>query len=110
MKKQTIISISIILVIATVLFLVIISLPPHDFSSFNIALVLLLITASFSMGVQFVCAKCVNKSGEVTTIITGTVSNLVSRLVSQIQSTSIGTNAVEPGNAAGVENKRWRHP
>ncbi len=64
----------------------------HDYSSFNIGLVSLLLIASFSMGIQFVCAKHVNRSGVATTIITATVSNLVSRVVSQSQPTSAGMN------------------
>jgi uncharacterized membrane protein YoaK (UPF0700 family) len=64
----------------------------HDYSSFNDGLVSLLLIASFSMGIQFVCAKHVNRSGVVTTIITATVSNLVSRVVSQSQPTSAGMN------------------
>ena len=44
------------------------------------------------MGIQFACAKHVNKTGVVTTIITATVLNLVSRLVSQSQPTSTGMN------------------
>jgi uncharacterized membrane protein YoaK (UPF0700 family) len=81
----------------------------HDFSSFNIGLVSLLLIASFSMGIQFVCAKHVNRSGVVTTIITATVSNLVSRFVSQSQPTSTGTNNTgESVNAVGeVRHKRW---
>jgi uncharacterized membrane protein YoaK (UPF0700 family) len=80
----------------------------HDYSSFNVGLVSLLIVASFSMGIQFVCAKHVNRFGVVTTVITATVSNLVSRLVSQTQPTSTGMNNVESVNAAeGVKHTRW---
>jgi uncharacterized membrane protein YoaK (UPF0700 family) len=94
----------------------------HDYSSFNVGLVSLLIVASFSMGIQFVCAKHVNRFGVVTTVITATVSNLVSRLVSQTQPTSTGMNNVSTGmnnvstgmnnvesvNAAeGVKHTRW---
>jgi uncharacterized membrane protein YoaK (UPF0700 family) len=82
----------------------------HDYSSFNIGLVSLLLIASFSMGIQFVCAKHVNRSGVVITIITATVSNLVSRFVSQSQPTSTGMNNTgESVNAAGgVRHKWWR--
>lgn len=64
----------------------------HDYISFNIGLVSLLLIASFSMGIQFVCAKHVNRSDVATTIITATVSNLVSKVVSQSQPTSAGMN------------------
>jgi uncharacterized membrane protein YoaK (UPF0700 family) len=85
----------------------------HDYSSFNIGLVSLLIIASFSMGIQFVCAKHVNRSGVATTIITATVSNLVSRVVSQSQPPSAGMN--NTGGSVNVAERvghkwlwRWR--
>jgi uncharacterized membrane protein YoaK (UPF0700 family) len=82
----------------------------HDYSSFSIGLVSLLIIASFSMGIQFVCAKHVNRGGVVTTIVTATVTNLVSRFVSQSQPTSTGMNNTGESVAAGVRHKwcRWR--
>lgn len=83
----------------------------HDFSSFNIGLVSLLIIAFFSMGIQFACAKHVNRSGVVTTIITATVLNLVSRLVSQSQPTSTGMNntgwSVNVAERVGHKWRRW---
>jgi len=83
----------------------------HDFSSFNIGLVSLLIIAFFSMGIQVACAKHVNRSGVVTTIITATVLNLVSRLVSQSQPTSTGMNntswSVNVAERVGHKWRRW---
>ena len=53
------------------------------------------------MGIQFVCAKHVNRGGVVTTIVTATVTNLVSRFVSQSQPTSTGMNNTGESVAAG---------
>jgi uncharacterized membrane protein YoaK (UPF0700 family) len=51
-------------------------------------LVFLVLLAAFSMGIQFICAKHVNRSGVVTTMITGTLSSLISRLVDRRKSIS----------------------
>jgi uncharacterized membrane protein YoaK (UPF0700 family) len=51
----------------------------HDYS-LNIGLATLVFLAAFSMGIQYRCAKQVNTS-VITTMITGTLSSLVSRLV-----------------------------
>ena len=59
------------------------------------------------MGIQFVCAKHVNGSGVVTTIITATVSNLASRLVTQSKPTSASINTVDSVNVAGGVKHKW---
>jgi uncharacterized membrane protein YoaK (UPF0700 family) len=59
------------------------------------------------MGIQFVCAKHVNRSGVVTTIITATVSNLASRLVSQSKPTSTSINTIDSVNVIGGIKHKW---
>ena len=60
------------------------------------------------MGIQYVCAKHVNRSDVITTIITVTVSNLVSCIVSHSQSTSTDTKAIESLNfTERFRHKRW---
>lgn len=67
----------------------------HNYPTFNTGLVSLLLVASFSMGIQFICAKHINRIGVVTTMITGTLSGFISRLV----------NREEPSTASANQNK-----
>jgi uncharacterized membrane protein YoaK (UPF0700 family) len=53
----------------------------HNYSTLHIGLISLLLVASFSMGIQFICAKHINRIGVVTTMITGTLSSFISHLV-----------------------------
>jgi uncharacterized membrane protein YoaK (UPF0700 family) len=62
----------------------------HNNSSFNIYLVFL---AALSMGIQYTCAKQVNRMGVITTMVTGTLSSLVSRLVDRSKNTGLTTGA-----------------
>lgn len=52
-------------------------------SSFNIKSILMVTTASFGMGIQFICARHVNRIGVITTMITGTLSNAIYRLINR---------------------------
>lgn len=62
----------------------------HNYSSFDIYLVFI---AAFSMGIQYTCAKQVNRIGVITTMVTGTLSSLVSRLVDRSKVTGLTTGA-----------------
>jgi len=62
----------------------------HNYSSFNMYLVFL---AALSMGIQYTCAKQVNRLGVITTMVTGTLSSLVSRLVNRSKDTDQTTGA-----------------
>jgi uncharacterized membrane protein YoaK (UPF0700 family) len=62
----------------------------HNYSSFNMYLVFL---AAVSMGIQYTCAKQVNRIGVITTMVTGTLSSLVSRLVDRSKDTGLRTAA-----------------
>jgi uncharacterized membrane protein YoaK (UPF0700 family) len=82
----------------------------HNYSSFNIGLAALVFLAAFSMGTQYTCAKQVNRIGVVTTMVTGTFSNLVSRLVDQGEPLSADLkNAGSTTGAAQVDHE-LRHP
>ena len=43
------------------------------------------------MGIQYTCAKQVNRIGVITTMVTGTLSSLVSRLVDRSKNTDLPT-------------------
>ncbi len=45
------------------------------------------------MGIQYTCAKQVNRIGVITTMVTGTLSSLVSRLVDRSKDTGLRTAA-----------------
>jgi uncharacterized membrane protein YoaK (UPF0700 family) len=59
----------------------------HNYSSFLVFL------AALSMGIQYTCAKQVNRIGVITTMVTGTLSSLVSRLVDRSKNTGLPTGA-----------------
>lgn len=49
--------------------------------------------AAVSMGIQYTCAKQVNRIGVITTMVTGTLSSLVSCLVDRSKDTGLRTAA-----------------
>jgi uncharacterized membrane protein YoaK (UPF0700 family) len=82
----------------------------YNYSSLNTGLVSMVLIAALSMGIQFICAKHVNRSGVVTTIITGTLSNLISRLINRGELTSDDLTSVEPSTVTQQSKHKFKHP
>ncbi|WP_172602266.1 YoaK family protein [Candidatus Nitrosocosmicus franklandus] len=56
----------------------------HRFDSYlNVESIIMVTTASFGMGIQFICARHVNRIGVITTMITGTLSNAIYRIINR---------------------------
>jgi uncharacterized membrane protein YoaK (UPF0700 family) len=83
----------------------------YNYSSLNTGLVSLVLIAALSMGIQFICAKHVNRTGVVTTIVTGTLSNLISRLINRDESTtSTEPISIESLTVTEQTKHKSRHP
>ena len=82
----------------------------HNYSLFHIGSVALVFLAAFSMGMQYRCAKQVNDKGVITTMVTGTLSSLVSRLVDRGEPTSPDLKVVSSTTDAEQNKHESRHP
>lgn len=79
----------------------------HRFDSYlNLDSILMVITASFAMGIQFICARHVNRIGVITTMITGTLSNAIYRLINKEEhSQSIPSKDANKSSSSKESNK-----
>ena len=69
----------------------------------------LVFLAAFSMGIQYRCAKQVDRVGVITTMITGTLSSLDSRLVYRDEPMSPDQKKISTTDALETKHES-RHP